>query len=210
MPSSESVLSGLTKLANDWQWLAIVFHVYFGALVVFVAAGVRVGKRLTGILLAVPLASVSVLAWMSMNPFNGFLFALVAVALIVLSIRIPNAQVNLAPVPVAIAGFLLLAFGWIYPHFLNTSSFLPYLYSAPVGIVPCPTLSVVIGVALILGSFESRAWGIVSAAAGIFYGLFGTLKLGVALDWVLVVGAAALLAYCLIGWREPAKTTAQG
>ena len=34
MPSSESVLSGLTKLANDWQWLAIVFHVSFGALVV--------------------------------------------------------------------------------------------------------------------------------------------------------------------------------
>jgi hypothetical protein len=210
MPSSESILAGLTKAANDWQWLATVFHLYFGFLIILVVIGVRIGKRLAGILLAIPLASVSVLAWMSMNPFNGFLFAIVAVVLIVLSIRIPSAQVHLAPLPVAIAGFLLLAFGWIYPHFLNTSSFLPYLYSAPVGIVPCPTLSVVIGAALILGSFESRAWGIVSAAAGIFYGLFGTLRLGVALDWFLVAGAAALLAYCLIGWREPAKTAARG
>jgi hypothetical protein len=209
MPSSESILSGLTKLANDWQWLATVFHVYFGVLIVLVVIGIRIGKRLAGILLAVPLVSVSVLAWMAVNPFTGSVFAAFAIALIVLSIRLPNTPVHFAPLPVAVAGFLLLAFGWIYPHFLNTSSLVPYLYSAPIGIVPCPTLSAVIGMTLIVGSLESRAWGIVTAAVGLFYGLFGTLRLGVALDWFLFAGAAALLAYCLIAWREPMKKAAK-
>ena len=46
MPSSESILSGLTGLANQWQTLAIVFHVYFGIIAVLLLLGVRMPKRL--------------------------------------------------------------------------------------------------------------------------------------------------------------------
>ncbi len=209
MPSAESILASVTKLANDWQWLAVAFHVYFGLLIVLLAAVVGIGRRLTGVLLAVPLASVSALAWVSMNPFTGLLIGAAVIALIVLSTRFSAGPARLAPVPVVIAGFLLVAFGWVYPHFLNTQSFLPYLYSAPVGIAPCPTLISVIGMALALGAFDSRSWGIVLAAVGLFYGLFGTLRLGVGLDWALAAGAAGLLAWCLAAGKEPATKPAR-
>ena len=37
---------------------------------------------------------------------------------------------------------------WIYSHFLETSSLVPYPYSAPIGLIPCPTLLITIGPAL--------------------------------------------------------------
>jgi hypothetical protein len=197
MPSSDAILSGLTDLANTWQWVAVVFHVYLAILVILLVAGVRPSKRLFGILLAIPPASVSALAWSSTNPFNGSLFAILAVLLIIFSLRLPAEAVRTAPAPVTVVGAVLLAFGWVYPHFLDTGSFLTYLYAAPVGIVPCPTLSAVLGLALIVDSFQSRAWGIAAGAAGLLYGVFGALRLGVALDWALVAGAAALFVYAV-------------
>jgi hypothetical protein len=87
----------------------------------------------------------------------------------------------------------MVVFGWIYPHFLETTSFVPYLYSAPLGLIPCPTLSMVVGLGLILGSFGSRGWTFTVGVVGLFYGLFGAVRLGVSLDWVLVVGALRLV-----------------
>ncbi len=83
-------------------------------------------------------------------------------------------------------------------HFLNTTSFLPYLYAAPVGLVPCPTLSITIGAALILGGLESRGWSLVLAGMGIFYAVFGALRLGVTIDFTLLVGALILGAIVLM------------
>ena len=50
----------------------------------------------------------------------------------------------------AIVAAVLFVYGWIYPHFLGTISFLPYLFAAPLGLIPCATLVVVIVPALIL------------------------------------------------------------
>jgi hypothetical protein len=87
----------------------------------------------------------------------------------------------------------MVLFGLVYPHFLGAASFLTYLYAAPVGIVPCPTLSVLVGFSIILGSMGSRSWGLLLGAAGIFYGAFGALRLGVTFDWALFLGAVVLL-----------------
>ena len=83
MPGPEQILKGLSEIANKWQMLAMVWHVYFGILAVGLIAGVRPSKRLAGILLGLPLLSVSALAWASSNPFNGTLVALAGIALIV-------------------------------------------------------------------------------------------------------------------------------
>jgi hypothetical protein len=72
-----------------------------------------------------------------------------------------------------------------------------YLYAAPTGVVPCPSLSLVVGFALLSGGLGSRAWSLALAIAGLFYGLFGVARLGVRLDIVLVGGSAALLALAL-------------
>ena len=206
MPSSEEILNSLSTIANQWQLLAIVWHIYFGVLAAGLVFGLRPSRRTSGVLLALPLLSVSVLAWMSANPFNGTMFAIAAVALIVIALRQPDAQLRIAPTWAVVAGALMYLFGWVYPHFLDTVSFVPYLYGAPVGLVPCPTLSIVIGLGLVVAGLNSRAWSAVLGAMGVFYGVFGAFRLGVTIDVVLLLGALLLLTFAFLprtSMREP-------
>ncbi len=193
MPAPELILNGLSNIANQWWLLAAAWHAYFAVLIVGLILGVRPSKRVAGILLALPLLSVSVLAWTAANPFNGALLGLAGVALIVLAFRLPDEPIQIAPLWVVVAGALMFVFGWVYPHFLDTFPVFAYLYAAPTGLVPCPTLSIVIGLALIAGGLDSRLWTSVLAATGLFYGLFGALRLGVTIDIVLLLGALIAL-----------------
>lgn len=189
MPTPEAILAGLSTIANEWRVLAIMWHGYFAVLLLCLMAGVRVKERLFGALLAVPLLSVSALAWIHGNPFNGVFFALTGFVLLGISARLQEGAVNIAPIRFTLPGFFLIVFGWVYPHFLKETELLPYLYSAPTGLVPCPTLSIVIGFTLILHGLRSRAWCLVLSAAGLFYGAFGAGRLGVTIDWLLFLGA---------------------
>jgi hypothetical protein len=193
MPAPEQVLSGLREIANAWKWLAILWHVILALLVVTLAFGVRPTRRIVGILTALPLLSVSALAWGGRSPFNGTIFGLVGIAVIAISAGLGETRVVAAAPSFWLPGILMIAFGWIYPHFLGTASLVPYLYSAPMGLIPCPTLSVVVGLGLVFGGLRSRAWTYVVSAVGLFYGYYGAKRLGVRLDWVLVFGALWLL-----------------
>jgi hypothetical protein len=201
MPTSEQILGGLREIANQWQLLALLWHGYFAVLAVGLLLGVHPSKRLAGILLGLPLFSVSVLAWTAANPFNGSLFALAGIALVAIATRLPDERVLIAPFWRVSAGVFMFLFGWVYPHFLDTSSFVPYLYAAPTGLVPCPTLSIVIGLSLMIGGLNSRAWSLGLGAMGIFYGIFGVLRLGVTIDVILLLGA--LLSVLVIWVSKP-------
>lgn len=205
MPSPDQILSSLSTIANQWSILAVIWHLYFAALAVALLAGVRPSRRIVGVLLALPLFSVSALAWLSANPFNGTVFALVGIALIVIALRFSSGSVHIAPPWAVGIGIAMFLFGWFYPHFLETDSLLPYLYSAPTGLVPCPTLSIVIGCALIVGGLDSRVWSIVLGATGIFYGIFGAARLGVTIDYVLLIGALAVLLITFVAHVSPAQ-----
>lgn len=85
------------------------------------------------------------------------------------------------------------AFGWIHPHFLGNQSWLTYLHSAPAGLIPCPTLSIVIGIALVPDGPGSIAFMLVLVAAGLFHGAFGAAYPGVTIDSMLLLGAGLLL-----------------
>jgi hypothetical protein len=69
---------------------------------------------------------------------------------------------------------------------------LTYLYASPTGLIPCPTLSAVVGVGLVVEGLGSRGWSLILVGGGILYGLFGWLRLGVGMDAVLLVGALTL------------------
>ncbi|HET8687621.1 MAG TPA: hypothetical protein VFM18_13295, partial [Methanosarcina sp.] len=83
-------------------------------------------------------------------------------------------------------------FGLDYPHFMD-SSFIAYLYASPLGLIPCPTLSLLVGFALIFNGFGSRSVTLICVIYGLFYGLFGVLKLGVYVDLMLIFGSVVLL-----------------
>lgn len=193
MPTPEQVLSGLGEVANTWEWLAVAWHVYLAVLVLGLVLGVRPSRRASGILVTLPLLSVSALAWRSGNPFNGSVFALVAVLLLAVSVRLGNTRAAVAPPWASVPGAVMVAFGWIYPHFLEAGSLAPYLYSAPTGLIPCPTLSAAVGFGLLLGGLGSRRWTWVVGVTGLFYGIFGAARLRVSLDWVLTAGALWLI-----------------
>lgn len=195
IPGPDQILSSLENIANDWSWVAVIWHVYLAALVVLLAVRIRPSRRIMGLALAVPLFSVSALAWSTANLFNAIVFAVSGIVLGALALRLQDRPVRAGPLWVVVAGAFLFAFGWVYPHFLRTESFLPYLYSAPTGLVPCPTLAVLIGLTLVLDGLESRWWSGILGAIGIFYGVFGAVRLGVTLDWVLLAGALVLF-----GW----------
>ena len=192
MPSPLEILDGLTYIANTWIGIAVAWHIAIAVLLAALILGWRPAQRQLSLILALPLVSVSVFAWLTQSPFNGALFTLGAVALGTVGARLPGIPMQRASNPAALIGLATVAFGWVYPHFLEGGSAVRYLYAAPTGLVPCPTLSVVVGFALLAGGLGSRAWSLMLAAIALFYGLFGTIRLGVYLDVGLVVGATTL------------------
>ena len=210
MPSADQILAGLRQIANTWQPLAIFWHVYGAVFAGALLAGRGPSRRIGGMLLVLPVLSVSVVAWLSSNPFNGTMFAFIAVLLTLVSRRLPRETVHAGPPWTRIAGILMVIFGLVYPHFLETPTFAAYLYAAPTGLIPCPTLSLLIGLCLLMDGVCSMALPLTLGAAGMFYGATGVLQLGVSLDWVLLVGAVVIVFLAtvhgkgLAGDRSPA------
>jgi len=192
MPSSEAILSSLTETANDWQILAIGWHVFFAALLLAIASRARLSDTCVRHLLVLPLVSVSALAWISGNPFNGTVFAALALFLVAIPRGRPARFVGYASTQYLIPGVMLVVFGWVYPHFLHARHWTAFAFAAPLGLVPCPTLSAVIGITLILDMFRPKAWSLALAATGIAYGAIGVFVLGVTLDIGLLAGAIVL------------------
>jgi hypothetical protein len=192
MPTTTEILAGLTRIANDGLVFAAAWHLAVGAVLVALALGWRPRIKTAGLMLSALPASASGFAFASGNGFNGVVLAGLSIALGVLSMRGDGERVvRRAPGWAFSAGAASIAFGWLYPHFLSGSP-LQYLYAAPLGLVPCPTLAVALGFALITDLGDRRAWSLVLAGVAAFYGLFGVLRLGVALDLGLVAGALAL------------------
>lgn len=193
MPTPEEILAGLETIASEAVAVAIAWHVAIAAAGVALYVGWRPTRRTAAVLLGLPAASVAVLALVFDNPFNGFVFALLAAALVALGLGVERRPVR----PTGsrwplVAGAAMIAFAWGYPHFLESRPAIAYLWAAPVGLIPCPTLSLMIGLALLGGGLGSRAWSLVLASAGAFYGIFGAAYLGVSIDLVLLAGALAL------------------
>jgi hypothetical protein len=94
-------------------------------------------------------------------------------------------------------GIIIIIFGLIYPHFLETDNYFIYLYLAPTGLIPCPTLSTVIGFAILYNGFESRIWSWFLMIPGLLYGIIGAFRLEVYLDVVLLLASIVLVTIAL-------------
>lgn len=193
MPSPADIVLSLGEIARARPWLAAWWHLYFALWVIALMSGFRPSRRLFGLVMVPPLLSVSALAWMGSSPFNGTLFALVAIVLAIVAARLRGGRVWLSPLPLLLAGGLLFAFGWLYPHFTSADSIVAYLYATPLGLIPCPTLSAIVGLTLIWRGLGSVAWSSVVGLAGIFYGSYGAAVLGVSIDWGLAAGSICAL-----------------
>lgn len=191
VPTAVDILDGLIEIANRATGVAIAWHVAIAAALAALAVGWRPSRRAASALIGLPLASVAIVSLVFGNPFNGTIFAVATLALTALAFAGPHDDVRSGPLIGVSVGIAMIAFGWFYPHFLRGDPVM-YLYAAPVGLVPCPTLSLAIGLALLGGGFGMRAWSLTLAGLGAFYALFGTLVLGVWIDLALLAGSVAL------------------
>ncbi len=192
MPSAEQILEILTQIADNARPVAVIWHILLGIFIVAIIAGWRPSRRLTAIFLAMPLLTVSIFSWIYGNPFNGVTFLIVTILMIYFGVRSADQKIEISTTTYLIPGATMFVFGWIYPHFLENAPIQTYAYSAPVGLVPCSTLSIIIGFALILNGLNNRALAWTLVVAGLFYGLFGAFRLGVMIDLILLAGAILL------------------
>jgi hypothetical protein len=205
MPSADAILTGLTAIANDWRGLATGWHVWLGLVAVALAGGWRPSVRTAGLLFAAPLASVAVLGWIYGNPFNGLAMAALTVALMTAACRASSTPIQFDSLAWLARGGALIIFGATYPHFVAADSPTAYVMAAPFGLLPCPTLSVVIGATVALSNLKMRLWTSALLVAGAMYGTIGVFRLDVPLDWGLLVGTALLGAkgaYATVLWRS--------
>ena len=207
MPSPDLVLNWATAVANEARTLAIVWHAALAVLAISLLGGWRPSNRLLGVLLTTPVLSVSIVAWTSGNHFNGAVFAALAILLLAVTARGSKDPVQTSAPGVAASGALLLLFGWVYPHFVRATSWLDYAYAGPFGLLPCPTLAVVIGITLVFATLQSRTWGALTAAAGILYGAIGVVALDVGLDYFLFGGAVVLALNLVINPSRSVRAT---
>jgi len=197
MPTPAEILKTLAAIADEQVVLAMIWHALIVVTIIGIVLGWRPTKKAGAAALAIPLLSVSILAWAYRNPFNGLVFSLFALAFVGIGLRRPSETVDPAPGWASVAGAVLIIFGWVYPHFLGAGSWIRYFYEAPVGLIPCPTLSVAIGFALPANGFSSRGYSVTMGILGLFYALFGAFRLGVRIDFVLGLGAVSLLILAL-------------
>ena len=193
MPKTDEILSGLQGIVNNFPLIAILWHGVIFALIIALFARWVPSGRLLIILMCIPALSVAFLAFLTGNPFNGMLFSILAILLLFFGIRASNQPVETSKIVFMVIGIMMIVFGLIYPHFVGGGSIARYLYASPVGLIPCPTLSLLIGFMLLFSGFGSPAACLTLIIFGLFYGLFGTLKLGVNIDIFLVLGSISLL-----------------
>lgn len=202
MPDAEEIIQGLFMITNAYTWAAIAWHAFIYLLIAALILKWKPSNRTLSVLLTLPLLTVSIFAWITGNPFNGSLFLVFAILLIILGLGNPESVVDTGHTWSTVMGILILIFGLLYPHFLDTENYFTYLYAAPTGLIPCPTLSVIIGFAILFKGFQSRAWAWVLVIPGLIYGLIGTFRLQVFLDMVLLLATVILI---LTTFRLPKK-----
>jgi hypothetical protein len=206
MPDPNAILSSLSNIANGAVAFALGWHLVVALAGLAWLAGIRLRQRALALLSCAPLASVSAFAWAYANPFNGLVFAVLTAVLVWLALRGPNGWPTRSDGWRSLLGVALIAFAWVYPHFLSAGfPRAAYLFASPMGLLPCPTLSLVIGLSLLGAAPGGRASARILASAGVFYGAWGALRLGVTLDLALLAGAVGLY---VASWR-PQPTAAR-
>ena len=193
MPTSAEVLEAAARISQEAAGLALVWHILIGFFRLALAAGARPCRARMGLLASLPFLSVAALAWSFHNPFNGSFFLAAGLGLGITGARQERTAIQGSRPWATISGLGLIAFAWIYPHFLGDGSPWRYLYAAPMGLIPCPTTAMLLGFALLLEGFTSKSGSLILAATGVLYGGLGVFWLGVYADALLPLGSALLL-----------------
>ena len=201
MLKSEDIISGLQSIVDKYSTFAIAWHIVLYVLIAALLAKWIPTNKTLAIIISFPILSVAVFAWLTGNPFNGMMFSIATILLVIFGLKASSQSISFSQLPFIIAGILMITFGLVYPHFINPNSVIKYLYSSPVGLIPCPTLSLIIGFLLLYNGLGSQPITIVIIILGLFYSIFGVVKLKVNLDFFLLLGTITLMIKYIVNLR---------
>ena len=109
--------------------IATLWHVAIYGLIISLLFHWNPSNKLMAILLCLPVVSVSIIAWYSGNPFNGTLFAILAILIIIFGLKANLHPITVSQLTFLVIGILMIAFALLYPHFLETNSIVKSLVS---------------------------------------------------------------------------------
>lgn len=209
------ILSYIGAVAGKYIWLNVTLHIVcYAAVALLFVPGFRYKKAVWNSLVTVLFSSVAAIALLNGNPFNFGIFA-IAAAFAVFEIVKRRGAADLSFTSdtahnIRTAIFLVVAlFGLIYPHFVDAHpALMPFV--SPLGIIPCPTLTFVLGIANILYPRVNRALYTVLALLGVFYGITGLLLVNVYFDIPLAaIGLYSAYKMILLFRRKKAAAVQQ-
>lgn len=186
--SHVQILYYLHNVANQNLWLNALIHLIVLAALVFIFLGknAKTKSLLVDGAVVILTLSVTITGLKYGNPVHALTFAVITVfALFELvqgkndfTIRKTDFQTVLA--------LLFLFIGFWYPEFVKTS-FVRSLLFSPAGIIPCPTLLIILGLLTLAYPNVNKVQYIITLIMGVFYGFVGVFQLKVYLDIALIV-----------------------
>lgn len=188
---AEKVLNYLSMVSNKNIALNIVMHlvVFAAILAVFIIKKQSIKRILIDGSLLVLFLSVTINALIYGNPFHLITFLILSLLagfeLFVKKneFKIPQVNIN------TFIAVTLIVIGVWYPEFVNANK-LQLLILSPVGIVPCPTLLVTIGLLSLSFPHVNKLQYTVTIVMGILFGVIGTFIFKVYFDVALLAAVA--------------------
>jgi hypothetical protein len=192
MPSAEEIVKSLRFITNNYTLVSIAWHllIYFLIILLFVSNR-KPSIRSTALFLSMPVFSVALISALAGNPFNAIIFFIIGLLFIIFSLRMPSQALRFnSSWFLKLIGIIFILAGTFYPHFSDDTS--PLSLSAPTGLIPCPTLLLIIGFTLLVQRF-SRPWVGTLVISALLYGLVGVVRLKVFIDVLLLLGVILLI-----------------
>lgn len=191
MPSPEEILRSLQKITENYLIAAFAWHLWIYSFVaLLLLSRTKPSSKPITFLLTIPILSVAVIAALELNSFNAIAFTIIFLTLNITRLKIADEPISFSTSPfLRTVGIILVMAGIFYPHF--SSNYALLVISAPMGLIPCPTLLLVIGFTLLFAKLPKQ-WIIILLIASLFYGFIGVFRLKVFIDLLLLVAAFAL------------------
>ncbi len=188
------ILNYIQSVAGKYPVLSIALHVMVIALtILFFIPAFKQKRFVYNGALSVLFTSVAVIACINDNPFNGGVFVILLGFVIVEFFRRRNEIVTVSfsrhTWGTNVKNALCLAFiflGLLYPHFVNVSPIL-FIFLSPFGIIPCPTLTVTMGLLNLFYPRVSKGVYTATTLMALFYGITGVFLLQVYMDIPLML-----------------------
>jgi hypothetical protein len=206
MPAAWEILRSAKFITDNYFIAAIAWHVwiYFFILLLFISKN-KPSAKTVALLMIMPLVSVAVIAGLTGVYFNAASFGIISLLLVIFSPKSGEPIHFTASPLIKFTGIVFIITGMLYPHFSDNKNLL--FITGPTGLIPCPTLLLVIGFTLLFERLSVKWHGTLIVAA-LFYGVVGVFRLKVFLDILLLI-AMLPLAWKFMNlwqWKTPGQT----